>query len=148
MKVTPNGYVLLFCAAVITIITLAGAHSDDNKSQADRDMERLIPSLKGPDLFRAHCAPCHGADAKGRGPVAPALKEPLPDLTTIAARNGGIYPEERIRQMISGDDVIIAHGSRDMPIWGPIFHQIQNDRDYGLVRLQNVTEFLRTLQEK
>lgn len=148
MKVPPNSYLLLICAALITIIMLAGASSDDKKSQADRDMERLIPSLKGPDLFRAHCAPCHGGDAKGQGPVAPALKEPLPDLTTLATRNGGIYPEERVRQMIVGDDVVIAHGSRDMPIWGPIFHQVQNDRDYGYVRLQNVTEYLRTLQAK
>jgi hypothetical protein len=87
-------------------------------------------------------------DGRGHGPVAPALKEPLPDLTTITRNNGGIFPSERVKDVISGDEVLLGHGSRDMPIWGQVFHQIENDRDYGYVRLQNVTEHLRSLQEK
>jgi hypothetical protein len=34
-----------------------------------------------------------------------------------------------------------------MPIWGTIFHQIQQDRDYGEVRLQNVTDYLKSIQQ-
>lgn len=148
MRAMPNGYLLMAVAVVFTFIMIAGAGSDDAKSQHQQQVEKLIYSLKGPDLYRAHCAPCHGVDGRGHGPVAPALKEPLPDLTTITRNNGGIFPSERVKDVISGDEVLLGHGSRDMPIWGQVFHQIENDRDYGYVRLQNVTEHLRSLQEK
>jgi mono/diheme cytochrome c family protein len=151
MKSRPNGYLLIVFAVVITVIVLVGAvprPDDPAKSQKDKEIERLIYSLKGPDLYRAHCAPCHGIDGKGNGPVAPALKDPLPDLTTIAKRNGGLFPVEHVRNIIAGTDVMIAHGSREMPIWGEIFHQVQDDRDYGNVRLQNVMDYLRSMQQK
>lgn len=109
---------------------------------------KLIPSLEGVDIFRSYCASCHGLDGKGEGPVAPALIAKLPDLTTISQRNGGIFPGKRIERLISGDEIIIAHGSREMPIWGPIFHQIEEDRDFGNVRLHNLTSYLETIQKK
>lgn len=152
MKSHPNGYILIIFAFVITVIVLLGAAPGRDeqaaKSQKDKEMERLIYSLKGPDLYHAHCAPCHGLDGKGKGPVAPALKDPLPDLTTIAQRNGGVFPVGHVRSIIAGTDVMIAHGSREMPIWGEIFHQVQDDRDYGNVRLQNVMDYLRSMQQK
>jgi mono/diheme cytochrome c family protein len=150
MKAHPNGYFLFALVAVFVLIVVGamGGPQEQAKSQKQQDTERLIYSLKGPDLFRAHCAPCHGSDGKGSGPVAPALKDSLPDLTTIAQRNGGIYPEERISKIIAGDEALMAHGSREMPIWGMIFHQVENDRDYGNVRLHNVTEYVKSLQQK
>jgi hypothetical protein len=33
-------------------------------------------------------------------------------------------------------------------VWGPAFHQIENDQDLGYVRLQNVTEYLISIQQK
>jgi mono/diheme cytochrome c family protein len=102
--------------------------------------------LQGVDLYRAHCASCHGLDGRGNGPVAAALNTPPADLTRIAERNGGIFPLERIKKIIAGDQLVSAHGPREMPVWGPIFHQVEEDRDYGNVRLQNLAEYLRTLQ--
>ncbi len=149
MDAPPKTYLLFaFTAVLALVIVSAVAGHDDAAKQKQQEVERLIYSLKGPDLFRAHCAPCHGPDGKGSGPVAPALKEPLPDLTMIAQRNGGIYPERRIVSVIAGDEVLLGHGSRDMPIWGLIFHQVEYDRDYGNVRLHNVTEYLRSIQQK
>lgn len=104
--------------------------------------------VKGPDLFRTYCAACHGPAAGGDGPAAPALKIAVPDLTRIAQRNGGPFPGERVRQLIAGDDAIQAHGSRQMPIWGPIFHQVERDQDWGEVRLRNITEYLQSIQRK
>ncbi|HKT51291.1 MAG TPA: cytochrome c [Candidatus Angelobacter sp.] len=152
MKSRPNGYLLIVFAFVITVIVLVGAvpgpDEQPSKSQRNNEIEHLIYSLNGPDLYRAHCAPCHGADGKGKGPVTPALKDLLPDLTTIAQRNGGVFPTEHVRSIIAGRNVTVAHGSREMPIWGEIFHQVQDDRDYGDIRLQNVTEYLRSIEEK
>lgn len=150
MKRQRSAHSLFGLAVLFAVVALVGAASFDEyaKSQKQKEVERLIYSLKGPDLYKAHCAPCHGGDGRGSGPVAPALKDPLPDLTTITQRNAGVFPAERIRNLISGDQVLIAHGSREMPIWGPIFHQVENDRDYGHVRLQNVTEYLQSMQQK
>jgi len=131
------------------LVAAANMAADDTSKQNPKaPAGPLIHSLQGPDLYRAYCASCHGVDARGNGPVAPALKATLPDLTTIAQRNGGIFPGERIRRIIEGDETFIAHGTREMPVWGPIFHQIEEDRDYGAVRLKNLTVHLETLQRK
>lgn len=134
MRAAAKGYLVLVVAAVVTLSVIGGLASDDRaKARQDKAVARLIYSLHGPHLYRAHCAPCHGVDGKGQRPVAPALKQPLPDLTTIARNNGGVFPTEMVKQVISGDQVLLGHGSRDMPIRGQIFHQIENDRDYGYV---------------
>jgi mono/diheme cytochrome c family protein len=140
-------FVLLTTLAVFGV---AGFFSPDDKpkTQTDKQLQRLIVSLKGPDLFRAYCASCHGQDAKGDGPAAAALNSKVPDLTTIAHRNGGVFPEKRVTSIIVGDETVIAHGSREMPVWGPIFHQIEEDRDYGNIRMKNLLEYLRSIQQK
>ncbi len=150
MKRIPIYVSLRILALVAASAALAGGMASDDKpkTQAEKQLERLIPSLKGPDLFRAYCASCHGQDAKGNGPVAPALNSKVPDLTTITQRNGGVFPEARVRKVIAGEEVLIAHGSREMPIWGPIFHQIEQDRDYGNIRMQNLIQYLRSIQQK
>jgi mono/diheme cytochrome c family protein len=152
MKTQMHWYGFFGFAILVAWILLRGAASHHDVAQAQKENDeqsvRLITSLKGPDLYRAHCAPCHGNDAKGNGPVASALRDSVPDLTTIARRNGGLFPADRVRNLISGDEVLAVHGSREMPVWGPIFHQVENDRDYGNVRLKNLTEYLRSIQQK
>ena len=50
--------------------------------------------------------------------------------------------------MFGTDDIIPAHGSKEMPIWGPIFHEIEFDRDLGNVRLENITQYVESIQRK
>jgi mono/diheme cytochrome c family protein len=133
--------IVIFCISAVPA-------SAQTKSESKKEYEQLIYSVKGPDLFRAHCAPCHGADAKGGGPVAPTLKSKPADLTVIAKNSGGKFPSARVAKIISGDEVLASHGSREMPIWGPIFHQIEADQDFGNVRLQNLIKYLESIQGK
>lgn len=144
-----GGYVMVLQAAVLLAGLFAAATTvpDDKAKSQQHDPGRLIQSLNGADIYRAHCASCHGVSGKGDGPVAPALNTTLPDLSTIAQRSGGVFPVGRVRKIITGDELILGHGSREMPIWGPVFHQIQEDRDYGEVRLQNVTDYLKSIQK-
>lgn len=67
--------------------------------------------------FRAACAPCHGSDARGAGPVAGSLRRPPADLTLLAARRGGAFPFDETVAVIAGERAIDAHGTRAMPIW-------------------------------
>jgi mono/diheme cytochrome c family protein len=140
---------------ILTICSLAmfslvgGAVAAQTKPMPQKQYEQLIYSVRGPDLFRAHCAPCHGAEGKGDGPAGVALKVKPANLTVLAKNNGGKFPTERVQKFISGDDPsVVSHGTRDMPIWGPIFHQIEEDQDFGSVRLQNLIKYLQTIQQK
>ncbi len=105
--------------------------------------------VDGAKVFQNYCASCHGMDGRGKGPAAGALKEEVPDLTTLAQRNGGKFPADKVKETIAGDGKRIpAHGSKDMPIWGPTFHEIEFDQDLGNVRLENVTRYLESIQRK
>jgi len=135
-------------AAVLLAGLFAAASTPDDPAKKKTDQPvHLIHSLNGPDLYRSYCASCHGTEGKGDGPVAPALNSKVSDLTTIARRNGGVFPAAQVNKIISGDQIILAHGTREMPVWGPIFHQVQEDRDYGEVRLQNLTNYLKSVQK-
>ena len=76
---------------------------------------------RGAVLYRIHCASCHGAEARGDGPVAPALRKKPADLTALSRRAGGKFPDERVRSFIDGREELDAHGGREMPVWGLSF---------------------------
>ena len=117
--------------------------------RADVQSRQLVPSsVYGPDLFQFYCASCHGIDGRGGGPVVPALKHRVPDLTMMASREGGVFPKARVTAIITGDQApaIPAHGSKDMPVWGPIFRALDSDTTRNKARIENLVAYLETLQ--
>ena len=109
----------------------------------------VIPSMSGGDLFRFYCASCHGRDGKGDGPVAAALTRRPPDLTTIAMRNGGGFPTDQVEGFVTGNRVpTLAHGSAEMPVWGPIFWALDPQDRMNRIRIQNVVAFIDSIQAK
>lgn len=134
-------------ALALSGVVVSGASGQRATGQpADDQLPALIRSIKGPDLFRVYCASCHGSDARGAGPVASSLKTKVPDLTLLASKNRGQFPAARLKKTILGEDVVAAHGSREMPIWGPVFHQVEGDADWGNVRLENLVKYLESIQ--
>ena len=127
------------------VFPVVAAQTDQGELGPPGQSRALIYSVKGQDLFQAYCASCHGARGKGGGPVASALKTKPPDLTVLAKKNSGQFPTVRVRNLIAGDEVL-AHGSREMPLWGPIFHQIEEDQDFGNVRMENLVRYLKSIQ--
>ncbi len=111
-----------------------------------------LPSrpVDGPGVFRSNCAACHGVDGRGDGPAAKALKQAVPDITRLAQRNNGAFPAVHVRNtiMFGTDDLLPAHGSKGMPIWGPLFHEIEFDQDLGNVRMENLVRYLESIQKK
>ncbi len=109
----------------------------------------LIESITGPALYTAYCSVCHGWDGKGGGPMAGFLKVRSPDLTKIASRNRGVFSRDRIEHVIAGTETLPrGHGTREMPIWGPIFSQVTWDRDFGPVRIANLARYIEEIQKK
>jgi hypothetical protein len=112
------------------------------------DRPTRIP-IEGAKIFQYHCAACHGADGRGHGPASVVLKHAVPDLTLISQRNGGKFPHQHIKELIAGKQPgPPAHGDREMPVWGPIFHQVEADQDWGEVRLDAVTRQVEAIQQK
>ena len=140
------GVIIAFLLLIILNDRRSAVRSGDKRAPKE---SRLIESLEGPALFQAYCASCHGIDGKGAGPVAAELKVTVPDLTRISQKNGGKFPSDRIQRIISGDEPeMAAHGSREMPTWGPIFKQIAWDQDLGRLTILNLTKHLESLQQK
>ena len=140
------GRVLITLLIVLCAVSIAEAQQGGPKTKVQLD--QLIYSVKGADLYHAHCAPCHGPEGKGDGPMVAVMKMKMPDLTVLAKNNGGQFPAAKVRKTITGEDLVASHGSREMPVWGPIFHQVEEDRDYGNVRIENLTKFLESIQGK
>jgi len=108
------------------------------------------PSLSGQELYTKFCASCHGASATGDGPIAKSLKRKPADLTSIARRYGGAFPEKRIEEVVDGRVDVAAHGPSAMPVWGQEFTRDQEgkagaERDSARV-IHKIVEYVRSLQ--
>ena len=106
-----RGIVLLAVWCGMSLTCLAG----------DGRAEQPIPGAPvnvGQQYFVQYCGACHGVDGRGHGPAAPALRTPPADLTRIAQRHGGHFPDAEVATQIDGRAMVRAHGSRDMPVWG------------------------------
>jgi mono/diheme cytochrome c family protein len=101
---------------------------------------------QGAEDFRAHCASCHGTDARGQGPVAPFLVRKPTDLTTLASRNDGEFPIDAVYWIIDGRGEVAAHGPRDMPVWGEQFGNRDVSETEKRERILNIIAYLQTLQ--
>lgn len=120
----------------------------------------------GKSEFKSSCASCHGADARGKGPVSDQLKVPPPDLTMLAKKNNGVFPTTAVYEFIDGSKAIPAHGTREMPVWGERFNPVVNlphyvdpsywkmagpDQDPEVVvrkRILAVVDYLTRIQQK
>ncbi len=103
----------------------------------------------GAEMYKAYCASCHGLDGKGHGPAAGAMKSPLPDLTQLSKANGGKFPSQHVASVISGDSNSPAHGSAEMPVWGPVFmHVSQSQQSQVQQRIHNLSHHIESLQAK
>jgi mono/diheme cytochrome c family protein len=132
-------------AATATALLLAlGGHA---QAQVKREPIKPIDSVNGSATFKAYCAQCHGVSGRGDGPAAKALKTPPPDLTTLAKRNSGQFPAGAVKQMINGDTMSPAHGSPEMPMWGPVFRSVENP-SVAELRVTNLVKYIEGIQEK
>jgi mono/diheme cytochrome c family protein len=113
--------------------------------------EEAARVASGQRLFSAYCSSCHGPRAVGNGPVAASLRTPPADLTRIAARAGGSFDAAKVAAFIDGRMRIEAHGEREMPVWGRLY----DDRNENIMgdetllspgMIFNIVEYLRTIQ--
>lgn len=109
-------------------------------------------AYSGAQLYDRFCASCHGDKGKGDGAVASSFKIMVPDLTRIAKRQGGVFPEEQIRRIIDGRMSMPPHGTREMPVWGYEFQYQNEDKPDAQKRTQDMVsrlaDYVRSLQQE
>jgi mono/diheme cytochrome c family protein len=101
----------------------------------------------GAQLFGAYCATCHGEAGRGNGPLVGELRRRPPDLTKFTARNGGVFPAERVRRIVDGRDVA-SHGDPAMPVWGNVFSRSEGGEAAARERVQAIVDYLASIQER
>ena len=110
-----------FTGAALAVLTALGAGKSD---ALDMDVQLQIGELE----YLGYCASCHGASGQGDGPVAEVLSTPPSDLTMISKAYSGTFPADEVYRAINGTDMINPHGDRMMPVWGPRYWVIAEDR--------------------
>ncbi len=132
----------------------ANAQSVASTPQFTKPQIKNVPAIytnprSGRQMYDAYCASCHGQGGKGNGPAAPALKVSPTDITRLAAKNGGVFPENHVADVIKSDSMMSAHGSKEMPEWGPVFLNLaQQDPALMQLRVRNLTRYVASMQQK
>jgi mono/diheme cytochrome c family protein len=148
-----NRYSLLAVGALsaLAVIPLLGSGQEARQPPVPtikHEPAKPLRSVQGADIYREYCAVCHGKEGKGDGPAARGLKKMPADLTTITKRYGE-FPRKSIEETILAENEPrpIAHGTRDMPMWGPIFRK-SGGRDVEALAAANIIKYIESLQVK
>jgi mono/diheme cytochrome c family protein len=137
--------VVLLCCALIALCGLGVAQ----KANVVTVPAPHTSATSGKRMYLAYCATCHGKEGRGDGPAAGALKAPPADLTTLSKRNNGKFPWVQVVNTITGPEGAAAHGSKEMPVWGPIFMTMEHQHESGArLRVANLADFIKSMQQK
>lgn len=140
----PSDGALSLTLAAAAATTLAAAFVALAQAEAKYDTSA---AAKGAVVYVRYCVSCHGEGARGDGPLAADLRVAVPDMTTLAARSGGRFPEERVRRIIESGEVLRGHGTPDMPAWGDAFRRTGGtDARTPAEAIRNLTHYLWSLQ--
>jgi mono/diheme cytochrome c family protein len=118
----------------------------------DKEVKNAPPArTSGAQLYKQNCAVCHGNDGKGNGPPATSspFTESPPDLTTLAQRHNGKFPEAYVADVLRNGLKMPDHSPAEMPVWGIIFKSMsESDETQVKLRIINLTKYLKSIQAK
>jgi mono/diheme cytochrome c family protein len=134
--------------AVTAGLCLAQEQTAPKPVVKDAAIQQTNPA-SGKEMYTEYCAPCHGTDGKGTGPAAGAMKAPPTDLTMLAKKQGGKFPANHVSSVLKLGSGAGAHGSADMPVWGPLFKSLDRYHETTVQqRISNLVGYVETLQAK
>ena len=108
--------------------------------------KELPDTPSGAELYTRHCAVCHGNDLRGAEPFPPPYRKP-PDLTTLARRRGGKFPEAYVGKVLRNGVTLPAHGPAEMPVWGSDFAAKEHINKAEVAdRIRRLVLYLRSAQ--
>jgi len=138
--------ILLAPSGTILLGQQAGATNQPPQKTLEKAPITPSNAASGRQMFKDYCAACHGAKGKGDGPAAELLKTPPTDLTMMAKNNAGVFPADHVEAVLRFGAGGHAHGTSDMPIWGPLF--TSQNKDVVNLRITNLTDYIKSIQQK
>jgi len=133
---------------VLALVLAVGSPAFAQEKQIKKEPVKSSPANSGEGMFKEYCAVCHGKTGKGDGPAASALKQAPADLTTLAARHDGKFPDAYVATVLRNGAKAPAHGDAEMPVWGPLFSTMDQSQAIVDLRISNLTKYIKTLQAK
>ena len=132
---------------VLGVLFLSGLALQAQGPEIKRVPLKPISMDSGKAMFKSYCATCHGPDGKGDGPAAAALKKAPADLTQLTRKNNGRFPGNYVAIKLENVDEPM-HGSKEMPIWGPLLSSVSRDRMEVQLRITNIVSYVESIQAK
>jgi len=138
----------LLVTAFVALIGTGISYADQTTTKVTIPVNKTAVT-NGKQMYSNYCAPCHGVDGRGQGPVASALRTPPVDLSVLSRNNHGKFPDAHIVSVLQNGAEINAHGTAEMPVWGPILGKMnQTNPQDRMLRVSNLSRYLETLQTK
>lgn len=141
---------LFFAALAVALLAGIGYANQSTSTKLVIPVSKTS-AANGKQMFVNYCAPCHGVDGKGQGPVAATLKKQPANLALLSKNNGGKFPSNHIVSVLEFGSDTPSHGTAQMPVWGPMFGHMDASNpgnNVSLLRISNLSEYLRALQAK
>jgi mono/diheme cytochrome c family protein len=133
----------LLIAAMAAVGLAVASHA---QTPVPHEQPLIVKTTVGAELFKFYCSTCHGIDAKGRAPAS-AAKPAGPDLTLLARDSGGVFPHDRVVEVIRhGSAAVPSHGGPGMPVWGAIFRGLDGNDKMSEIRIANLADYLQSIQ--
>lgn len=138
----------LLVAGMAALVAVSLGFADQAQSKLVIPVNKTAPT-NGKQMYANYCAPCHGTDGRGDGPAAVALKAQPTDLTGLTKNNGGKFPDVHIVAVLQFGTDVPAHGSAQMPVWGPILANMNRAHaQEKQLRISNLSHYLESIQER
>ncbi len=139
----------LFLTALAAAVVVGMGYAQQTTAKVTIPVNRT-PAYSGKQMYTSYCASCHGVDGRGNGPVAAELKVAPADLTVLSKEHNGKYPSAHVMAVLHFGTETSAHGTAEMPIWGPIFGNMDHgtSQDVETLRVSNLARYVQALQAK
>lgn len=137
---------LLLTILAIAFAAGSGYAADQSTMNVRIPVNKTSPT-SGKQMFTSYCAPCHGVDGRGHGPASTALTTTPTDLTVLSKNHHGIFPDTHIVAVLQFGSVLPAHGSVEMPVWGPILSKMdRTNLQAKQLRISNLSRYIESMQ--
>lgn len=146
MAFTRSTGIALAAMLLAAISGIVMGQAGEATQEAKKTVQKVAATHGNPEsgaqMWKDYCAVCHGATGAGDGPAANILESPPADLSLMTKRNNGKFPAEHFASVLRSGIGGPAHGTSDMPFWGPLFRS-HTDR-----RIRDLSAFVESLQQK
>jgi mono/diheme cytochrome c family protein len=140
-------FIRIFATLGALLGLVAGLHAA-KQEQSKTPKATVSDSPTGVELYKQHCEVCHGSDLKGVGPVPAPYRVP-PDLTALARRHGGKFPDSYVQDVLRNGVTMPAHGPAEMPTWGADFRDSSGlDGTQVKLRIVRLSNYIKSRQTK